>query len=135
MLHLHINPHSGVPIYRQIMDQIRFYISARQLSSGDKLPSIRELAKRLHINPTTIVKAYSELQHEGDIEMLHGKGAFISKKATSSSGASMVKEFKEHARGLAVIAKQMGITKKQAKDILEQEIKKLTKDIKEQKDE
>ena len=71
MLYFQLNVHSGVPVYRQLMDQIRHYVAA------GALPSIRELAKSLAVNPTTIVKAYGELAHEGVILIQHGRGAFV----------------------------------------------------------
>src|SRR5210317_1011212 len=73
-----IDPHSGLPVYRQVMDQTKHYIASGALVAGDQLPSIRELATRLSVNPATIVKAYNELQNEGVMEIKQGKGAFVS---------------------------------------------------------
>ena len=69
---LKIDPSSGVPIYRQIMDQIKYSIANNALAAGDKLPSVRQLSLDLKVNPTTIVKAYSELEHERVIETRRG---------------------------------------------------------------
>src|SRR6266513_2427138 len=55
MLHFQINPHSGVPVYRQVIDQVKYYIASGGLKEEDQLPSIRELAQSLAINPTTVV--------------------------------------------------------------------------------
>jgi GntR family transcriptional regulator len=77
MLHFQLSIHSGVPVYRQLMDQIRHYVASGVLAPGDQLPSIRELARFLAVNPTTIVKAYGELAHDGVIEIRHGRGAFV----------------------------------------------------------
>ena len=82
MLHLQIDPHSGVPLYRQVMDRFRYYVGCGVLKKGDRLPSIRDLSRRLAINPSTVVKAYTELQHEGLIEMKHGRGVFVSEKTS-----------------------------------------------------
>ena len=76
LLHLQIDPRSGLPVYRQMMDQIRYYIASGTLGPGDQLPSVREVAQALSINPTTVVKAYTELQHARVLEIRHGKGAF-----------------------------------------------------------
>lgn len=73
-LHLQIDERSGVPVYRQIMDQIKYYVAGGTLRPGDQIPSIRELANAMAVNPTTVVKAYSELEAEGIIEKRHGKG-------------------------------------------------------------
>ncbi len=76
-LYLHINNQTGVPAYRQIMEQLSEYRQSGVLKVGDKLPSIRQLAKQLAVNPGTIVKAYQELEHEGVIYSEHGRGVFV----------------------------------------------------------
>ena len=108
MLHLQIDPHSGVPVYRQMMDQIKYYAVSGALKSGDQLPSIRELARALSVNPTTVVKAYSELQHESIIELRHGKGAFLCEAARQLSQGELRKALRRLVRQLAVEAAQMG---------------------------
>jgi GntR family transcriptional regulator len=74
---LQLNPTLGIPIYRQVMDQIREQIAARKLRPGDQLPSIRELSTELRINPTSAVKAYNELRHLGLIVQDQGRGTFV----------------------------------------------------------
>jgi GntR family transcriptional regulator len=106
-LHIQIDPHSGVPVYRQIMDQIKYYIASGALQSGDQLPSIRDLAQRLAVNPTTVVKAYSELQHADTIEMRHGKGVFVAAPSLRMSDREREKALRRLARQLAVEAAQM----------------------------
>lgn len=106
MLNLQIDPHSGVPVYRQIMDQIKYCGASGLLKPNSQLPSIRELALALSINPTTVVKAYSELEHEGVIEMRHGKGAFLA-DAPRMSDARRKQVLQRLARQLAVEAVQM----------------------------
>ena len=103
-LHLQIDPHSGVPVYRQMMDQIRYYLASGLLQPGDQLPSIRDLAQRLSINPTTVVKAYGELQHAEVIEMRHGKGVFVSERSVRMSDRERDKALRRLARQLAVAA-------------------------------
>ncbi len=76
-MHLELNFKSGKPAYLQIMDQIKYAAAMRALRPGDQLPSIRDLAERLRINRNTVAKAYSELEHEGVVEMVQGKGVFI----------------------------------------------------------
>jgi GntR family transcriptional regulator len=70
--------HSGVPVYRQIMDQVRGAIASRSLADGDQLPTVRQLAVDLEINPNTVVRAYRELEFGGLIETHQGTGTFIS---------------------------------------------------------
>jgi GntR family transcriptional regulator len=72
-----LNPASGAPIYVQLMEQIRHAIESCVLGPGDQLPAIRTLAQELVISPNTVVKAYTELDREGVIELRHGAGAFV----------------------------------------------------------
>jgi DNA-binding transcriptional regulator YhcF (GntR family) len=108
MLHLQVDPHSGVPVYRQVMDQFKYYLASGALKGGDLLPSIRDLAKTLHVNPTTVVKAYTELQHEGAIEIRHGKGVFAAEAAPRMSDRERETALRRLARQLAIEASQMG---------------------------
>jgi GntR family transcriptional regulator len=72
------NPASGVPIYLQLMEQVKHAIETGALRPGEQLPGIRPLAEELVINPNTVAKAYRELEHAGVIELRHGAGAFVS---------------------------------------------------------
>ncbi|MBN1361359.1 MAG: GntR family transcriptional regulator [Sedimentisphaerales bacterium] len=74
---LQIDHHSGVPIYRQVMDQIRRQVMAGQLPEGGQLASVRDLAGRLNVNPMTISKAYALLEMEGLLERRRGIGLFV----------------------------------------------------------
>jgi GntR family transcriptional regulator len=75
------NPSLGVPIYLQLMEQVKHAIETGALRPGEQLPGIRPLAEELVINPNTVAKAYRELEHEGVIELRHGAGAFVSANA------------------------------------------------------
>jgi GntR family transcriptional regulator len=70
--------HSGMPVYRQIIDQVRGGIASGLLAAGDQLPTVRQLAVDLAINPNTVVRAYRELEFGGLIETHQGTGTFIS---------------------------------------------------------
>src|SRR5256886_17004028 len=104
------NPSSGVPIYLQLMEQVKHAIETGALRPGEQLPGMRPLAEELVINPNTVAKAYRELEHEGVIELRHGAGAFVSanapaKKVTDSlrAGKTIVASAVERlrARGLS----------------------------------
>ena len=91
------NPSSGVPIYLQLMEQVKHAVETGALRPGDQLPGIRPLAEELVMNPNTVAKAYRELEHEGVIELRHGAGAFVTsqprtKKTTDAirAGQSIV---------------------------------------------
>ncbi|MGE5114373.1 MAG: GntR family transcriptional regulator [Acidobacteriaceae bacterium] len=88
--------HSGVPVYRQIIDQVRGGIASGALSTGDQLPTVRQLAVDLSINPNTVVRAYRELELGGQLETHQGTGTFISAQKVRGNGD-------ERARQLAQI--------------------------------
>jgi GntR family transcriptional regulator len=103
------NPSSGVPIYLQLMEQVRHGIETGALRPGDQLPGIRPLAEELVINPNTVAKAYRELEHDGVIELRHGAGAFVSKTAVAlkarermRAGQAMVAETIDRLRSSSV---------------------------------
>ena len=125
MLHVQIDPHSGVPVYRQVMDQMKYYVASGVLEAGDMLPSIRALARAMSVNPATIVKAYNELQHEGVIEIRHGKGAFVAEAAKRMSAAERDKALRRLARQLAIEAVQMGATGEMVRRIVVEEMERI----------
>ena len=92
------NAASGVPIYLQLMEQVKHGIETGALRPGEQLPGIRPLAEELVINPNTVAKAYRELEHEGVIELRQGAGAFV-------AGNAGAKKLTENIRaGQAVVA-------------------------------
>jgi GntR family transcriptional regulator len=76
-----INPRSAIPIYVQVTEQIRQRVAAGVLVPGDQLPSVRELASHLLINPNTAVRIYRDLEREGLLEFRRGQGTFVSERA------------------------------------------------------
>lgn len=76
-MRVHIDYNSSEPIYRQAVEQIKLMVVSGQLREGDRIPSIRELARELAINPTTAAKVYTELEHAGVLTLRQGQGAFI----------------------------------------------------------
>ena len=109
MLHYQIDPGSAAPAYRQLMEQVQYYVASGTVAGGDKLPSIRELARYLGVNPSTVVKAYGELEHAGVIERRHGSGVFVKRGAKSPPKRERERALRERAQRLAVEAKQMGV--------------------------
>lgn len=76
-----LDPDSGVPIYRQIQDQIRYGIASGTLKPGQQLPTVRAMAVDLSVNPNTVIKAYTELEREGILTTEQGTGTFVSSQA------------------------------------------------------
>ena len=127
-LHLQIDDRSGVPVYRQMMDQMKYYVAGGTLRPGDQIPSIRELAAALAVNPTTVVKAYAELEREGVIEKRHGKGAFIAAGATSLTKAEQEGALRRSAKQLAVEATQMQVPSPKVITVVREELNALDSD-------
>jgi GntR family transcriptional regulator len=110
---LQIDHHSGLPIYRQVMDQIRRQIMTQAVGVGDQLPTVRELGARLKVNPMTISKAYSLLEAEGLLERRRGIGLFVG--AVKASKQQQVKSdlLQEVVEKAAVTAIQLDVPQNQ----------------------
>lgn len=87
-----LDMHSGMPVYRQIMDQVRGAIASGALTAGDQLPTVRQLAVDLAINPNTVVRAYRELELGGLLETHQGTGTFISTQKMKRTDAQREKQ-------------------------------------------
>ncbi len=114
-----LNPHSGEPIWRQIVEQLKYRIASGQLADAERLPSIRALAGQLKINPRTVVKAYEELQHAGLVVMRHGQGVFVTEKRGAASAQARRTVLREMARRLMAEASRLGATPEEVDAILE----------------
>jgi GntR family transcriptional regulator len=121
-LHLQIDERSGVPVYRQMMDQFKYYVAGGTLRPGDQIPSIRELAAALSVNPTTVVKAYTELERAGLIEKRHGKGAFVAPNAQALTAAEQDVALRRSAKQLAVEATQLQVPSPKVISVVREEL-------------
>ena len=74
---LHLNPNSGLPVYRQMLQQLRERIASGQLLPNSQIPSVRELSAELTVNPLTVSKVYQILEREGLVEFRRGQGTFV----------------------------------------------------------
>ena len=111
------NPSSGVPIYLQLMEQVKHSIETGALRPGEQLPGIRPLAEELVMNPNTVAKAYRELEHEGVIELRHGAGAFVSANAQAKKLTDKLRA------GQAVVA--AAVERLRARGVTDEEIRRL----------
>jgi len=106
-----LKPHSGVPIYRQLLEQIRRMAASGQLPPGTELPSIRALALEHAINPMTVSKVYSLLETEGVLERNRGKPMTVAKPArTQSPLAKRVKQIEPHVEHLVLASHQLELS-------------------------
>ena len=84
-MEIRLSPSDGVPVYRQIVNQVKYLIAAGRLEAGDELPTIRALAERLVINPNTVVHAYAEMAREGVVVCRQGSGTYVASAAARRS--------------------------------------------------
>ena len=110
-----LKPHSGVPIYRQLLDQIRRMAASGQLPPGTELPSIRELALKHAINPMTVSKVYTLLEAEGVLERHRGKPMTVVRpKRADSPLAKRLEQLEPHVEQVALAARQLELSEKDA---------------------
>ena len=116
---IHLDYRDARPIYVQIMDRFRDQISAGVLKSGEKLPSVRELAVQLSINPNTIQRSYRQLEAEGWIATVPGKGCFVCglPEYTEEQRLELLTAFDKSVAALL----RMGMTRKELSERIEKE--------------
>ncbi|GEN32726.1 GntR family transcriptional regulator [Aneurinibacillus danicus] len=120
-----INERSPLPIYEQIVQQMKEAILKGVLQGGEKLPSVRELSANLLVNPNTVSKAYQELERHGVIETLRGKGTFVSRHPVPRMEQERLEQFQNSLRQLAIEAFYLGIDAEQFKQWVDEYMKEL----------
>ena len=125
MIPIHVNPSSGVPIYMQVMNQIRSLIVSAALKANDKLPSVRELAEFLQVNPMTVSKAYSILELEKTVYRLHGKGIYVSSSTNILKKKERLAMLQNHVKHIVYEAMRLDISVEETTNMLRGVFKKL----------
>src|SRR3954447_1904274 len=110
-LFLTVVPSSGLPIYRQLVDQVRARVAGGRLTVGELLPSVRQVAEELAVNPMTVSKAYSILEREGVVELVRGQGMRV--KETATNGKVRREAILPLLKQVAVAAKQLSLKPEQ----------------------
>ena len=110
---------SGVPVYRQIMDQVLAGIASGRLVSGDQLPTVRQLAVDLSINPNTVIRAYRELEIRGFLDTHQGSGTFIGTQRVEQNGEERQRKLDGIVSDLVARAGSEGFTAQQVLDRLQ----------------
>jgi GntR family transcriptional regulator len=105
---IHIS-NNGVPIYLQIVNQVKYLIAASRLNAGDEVPPIRVLASQLLINPNTVARAYLELEKAGLVSKRHGSGTFVSEAGSPLARKERMKILAQHADSILAEARHMNI--------------------------
>jgi GntR family transcriptional regulator len=116
------NPSLGVPIYLQLMEQVKHAIETGVLRPGEQLPGIRPLAEELVMNPNTVAKAYRELEHEGVIELRHGAGAFVSAQPRTKKLAEAVRDAQPVVAATVKRLRTHGLTDEEIRRLFEAEL-------------
>ena len=109
-MELVISNASNLPIYEQIVEGIKRHIAAGELRTGDMLPSIRALAKDLRISVITTKRAYEELEREGFIYTVAGKGCFVAARSTEWMREDLLRQIEEHLQEIARLAAAAGVS-------------------------
>ncbi len=116
-----IEPSSSVPIYRQIIEQIKYQVATGALKKGEKVPSVRDLASKLAVNQNTVLKVYNELCRENVLKIERGDGTYVSSNKQNIPAAERKKAVANVLREAAVQAVQLDVSLEQAKELLGKE--------------
>jgi GntR family transcriptional regulator len=117
-LRIHISPNDGVPIYQQIVNQVKYLFASGRLSAGEELPPIRVLAEQLMVNPNTVARAYRELESAGLVEKRRTAGTYVSNTGSPLALSERRKIVTQRVDGLLAEARQLGIDVDQVVELL-----------------
>jgi len=117
-VHIHLSNASDKPIYEQITIQLKEAILANKLQAGDALPSIRALAKDLKISVMTTKRAYADLERDGFIETVAGKGSFVTERNQDFLREELLRQVEEHMQKAVKTAKTAGLTNEELEELL-----------------
>jgi GntR family transcriptional regulator len=108
-MQIHLSPNDGVPIYLQIVNQIKYLVASERLAPGEELPPIRVLAEQLLINPNTVARAYRELELAGIVTKRRTSGTYVSDSGSPLARRERIKILTERIDALLAEAKQLNI--------------------------
>ncbi|HYK12332.1 MAG TPA: GntR family transcriptional regulator [Gemmatimonadales bacterium] len=117
-----IDPRSATPLYAQIAGRLRVAVAAGELRPGEPLPSVRQLASKLRVNPATVVQAYRDLETEGFVEMRQGAGTFVKEVVPERRATERSKQAIDLVRGMIAEAARLGLTTRELQQAIEQEL-------------
>lgn len=117
-MQLHITTSDGVPIYLQIVNQIKYLVSSGRLSAGDELPPIRAMAEQLVVNPNTVARAYRELELAGVVEKRRTAGTYISSGGSPLARGEQERILTERIDALLTDARQMSFSTDEVIDLI-----------------
>jgi len=124
-LRIRINPSAGVPLYRQIAAEVKTAFLQSAIRPGEKLPSVRELAAELGMNPTTIVKAYDLLENQNLIVRRQGQGAFVANGDALVPQRTRLEIARKLSRELAIEGRRLGLAEREVLELVREELERL----------
>ena len=127
-MQIHISANDGVPIYLQIVNQVKYLVACGRLAPGEELPPIRALAEQLLVNPNTIARAYMELERDGIVAKRHGSGTYVSDAGSPLARKERMKILSERADALLAEAHHLNVDLDSVIDLLKQRRKLLNKE-------
>jgi GntR family transcriptional regulator len=120
-MELRISPSSGVPIYLQLMEQIKHAVDTGAVRAGEQLPTIRKVAEELAMNPNTVARAYRDLEREGVISVRHGSGAYVAEAATPSK-SNAIRQTGDVVRQAIEKSRMLGLSEAEVRRVFENEL-------------
>jgi GntR family transcriptional regulator len=119
-MQIHISPSDGVPIYLQVVNQVKYLVAAGRLSAGEELPPIRALAEKLVVNPNTIARAYRELEMAGIVEKRRTAGTYITDQGSPLAKRERLKILTERIDQLLAEALHMNVSVDEIRKLVDQ---------------
>src|SRR5712692_6304782 len=119
-MQIHISPTDGVPIYLQIVNQVKYLVASGRLTAGEELPPIRVLAEKLLVNPNTVARAYRELEIAGVVTKRRTAGTYVSDSGSPLARRERLRILSERADALLAEARQMDISTEEVIRLLRQ---------------
>ncbi len=118
----HLNPRSPIPLYEQIANRVRLAIASGELRPATALPSVRQLATQLRVNPATVVQAYRDLETEGFVEMRQGAGTFVREVAPQARARERARQAVALVREMLAHAGRLGVSRQDLQAAVAEEI-------------
>lgn len=119
-----VDTHSGIPVYRQLIEQIRFHVASGLLEPGDEIPSTRSLSARLGVNPMTVSKAYTLLEQEGVLERRPGLPLVVRERPGDERQNSKIEQLRALLRPVVTRVHQLGLEPEEAAAVLQRLLEK-----------
>ena len=119
-MQLHVSPEDGLPVYKQIFNQVKYLVASGVLEPGEELPPIRALAEQLLINPNTVARAYRELEHAGIVIKRGTVGTFVSDAPSPFARRERLRVLRQRIDALLADASHMGVSVAELKDLIDE---------------